>query len=427
MISRELILDGVNMVSLAKSIGTPAMVFSQSEIENKLKAFKDGLVSDKFETQVLYAGKAFTCPAMLELVNAADCGLDTVSGGEVDTAVRAGFPMEKIFFHGNNKTPSEIRMALENGVGTFVADSETELDNIIRIAKETGKSTQIVIRVNPHISAHTHKYDVTADRDSKFGVSIDKPEVILDMITKINGCESLTFKGFHAHIGSQIFDKGAFETEIETMMAFMADFEKNGINIPWLDIGGGFAATYTDEDAPIPVDEVCKTIITAAENAKEKYGISMEKLFIEPGRSIVAEAGITLYTIGGFKNTYSKKFMFIDGGMSDNIRPALYQAKYNCDVANRMDEEKCEVVTVAGKCCESGDIIIEDIAVQKAEIGDILAVYTTGAYGYSMASNYNRIGRPPVVFVKDGSARCVIRRETYADMAILECNENLKF
>ena len=312
MTGKELIIDGVNMVSLAKSIGTPAMVFSQSEIENKLRAFKTELTSDKFETQVLYAGKAFTCPAMLELVNEADCGLDTVSGGEIDIAVRAGFPMGKIFFHGNNKTPSEIRMALENGVGTFVADSETELDNIIRIAKETGKSTQIVIRVNPHISAHTHKYDVTADKDSKFGVSIDKPEVILDMITKINGCESLSFKGFHAHIGSQIFDKGAFETEIETMMAFMADFEKNGVNIPWLDIGGGFAATYTDEDTPIPVDEVCKTIITAAENAKEK----------------LSQEGYTVYEAAissGFSDMphFSKIFKKYVG-----LSPAAYRQKH---------------------------------------------------------------------------------------------------
>ncbi|MBQ8830724.1 MAG: diaminopimelate decarboxylase [Oscillospiraceae bacterium] len=423
--SKELIIDGVNMVSLAKATGTPVMVFSQTEMENKLAAFKKHLVSDKFETQVLYAGKAFTCPAMLELVKAAGCGLDTVSGGEVDIAFRANFPMEKIFFHGNNKTPFEIHQALLSGVGTFVIDSEIELENVIAIANETGMSTQAVIRINPHISAHTHKYDVTADRDSKFGISIDKPEVMLGMIEKINACGKLVFKGFHAHIGSQIFDKGAFVTEIDTMVGLMADLEKQGVKIPWLDIGGGFAATYTEDDAPIPVPEVCETIITAAESAVERYGVSLEKLFIEPGRSIVAEAGITLYTIGGFKNTYSKKYIFIDGGMSDNIRPALYQAKYNCDVANRMDEEKCDVVTVAGKCCESGDVIIEDIAVQEAEVGDVLAVYTTGAYGYSMASNYNRIGRPPVVFVKDGSARCVIRRETYADMAILECSEQL--
>ena len=422
MSGKELILDGVNMVSLAKSIGTPVMVYSQSEIERMLEIFKKNLVSEKFETQVLYAGKAFTCPAMLALVNAADCGLDAVSGGEIDIAARAGFPMEKIFFHGNNKTPCEIRQALECGVGTFVIDSETELENVIAAAEETGKSTQAVIRVNPHISAHTHKYDVTADRDSKFGISIDKFDVIMEMIKKIDACDNITFKGFHSHIGSQIFDKDAFVTEIDTMIAFMANFEKQGANIPWLDIGGGFASTYTEEDEPIPVPEVCETIIAAAENAAERYGVKLDKLFIEPGRSIVAEAGVTLYTIGGSKNTYSKKYIFIDGGMSDNIRPALYQAKYNCDVANRMDEEKCDVVTVAGKCCESGDVIIEDIAVQKSEVGDVLVVYTTGAYGYSMASNYNRIGRPPVVFVKDGSARCVIRRETYADMAILECD-----
>ena len=280
MTGKELIIDGVNMVGLANRIGTPVMVFSQTEMENKLREFKTHLVSEKFETQVLYAGKAFTCPAMLGLVNEADCGLDAVSGGEIDIARRAGFPMEKIFFHGNNKTPAEIEEALRGGVGTFVVDGEVELENLIRISEKTEKGTNAVIRVNPHISAHTHKYDVTADRDSKFGVSIDKPDVIECMIRKINACEHLKFKGFYAHIGSQIFDREAFVTEIDTMIAFMAEFEKRGMEVPWLDIGGGFAATYTEEDAPIPVDEVCKTIITAAENAAERYGVSLKKLFI---------------------------------------------------------------------------------------------------------------------------------------------------
>ncbi len=425
MKKNNLIIDGADMVSLAKSVGTPVMVYSQTKIENKLSDFKRYLSSDKFETQVLYAGKAFTCPAIVELVSAANCGLDTVSGGEVDIAFRAGFPMNEIFFHGNNKTPVEIEEALLKGVGTFVIDSETELENVMSAAARLNKCAQAVIRINPHISAHTHKYDVTADRDSKFGISIDKADVIAEMIKKINVCDNLKFMGFHAHIGSQIFDKGAFIAEIDTMMSFISKFEQHGFEVPWLDIGGGFAAVYTEEDAPVPVPEVCETIITSAEKAMETYGVSLKKLFIEPGRSIVAEAGITLYTVGGTKDTYSKKYVFVDGGMSDNIRPALYQAKYNCDIANRMDESKDDTVTVAGKCCESGDILAEDIKLQKAEIGDILAIYTTGAYGYSMASNYNRIGRPPVVFVKDGNARCVIRRETYADMAILECDESI--
>ena len=420
---KHLFIDNVDMVSLAKATGTPVMVYSQSEIENKLNKFKSSLVSLKFDTQVIYAGKAFTCPAMLELVKKADCALDAVSGGEVDIAYRVGFPMEDVFFHGNNKTPCEIREALCKGVGTFVIDTETELDTLIKTSAELEKTTQAIIRINPHISAHTHKYDVTADRDSKFGISIDKPETVAEMIHKLNDSKYLTFKGFHAHIGSQIFDKGAFAVEVETMMSFIAEFKNDGMEIPWLDLGGGFAARYTDEDAPIPVDEVCSVIVKSVEAAMEKYGINVEKVLIEPGRSIVAEAGLTLYTVGSTKKTYSKKYLFVDGGMSDNIRPALYQAKYDCDLANRMDEEKNEVVTIAGKCCESGDVLIEDAVLPEAEIGDVLAMYTTGAYGYSMASNYNRIGRPPVVFVKDGAARCVIRRETYADMAILECNE----
>lgn len=421
-----LTLDGVSMVSLAKSVGTPVMVYSQSKIEKQLSEFKRHLKSAKFEAQVLYAGKAFSCPAMVELVKNAECGLDTVSGGEIDIAYRAGFPMDEVFFHGNNKTPTEIYEALEKGVGTFVIDTETELERLIEISDITGKKTQAVIRINPHISAHTHKYDVTADRDSKFGISIDKTETVAAMVKKINASANITFKGFHAHIGSQIFDKNAFVAEIDAMMEYIAEMETKGVYTSWLDLGGGFAATYTEADSPIPISEVCETIISSVEQSMEKLKISVEKIFIEPGRSIVAEAGITLYTVGGTKNTYSKKYVFIDGGMSDNIRPALYQAKYNCDIANRMEEAKTERVTVAGKCCESGDILAEDVMLPETKAGDILVMYTTGAYGYSMASNYNRIGRPPVIFVKDGNARCVIRRETYEDMSALECNEQIE-
>ena len=423
--NQHLILDGVDMTRLAASAGTPLMVYSQSAIENKLSDFKKHLKSSKFETQVLYASKAFSCTAMAKLVKEAGCGLDVVSGGEVFTAQSAGFPMEEVFFHGNNKTPREISEALDASVGTFVIDGTDELDALLRISEKKGKGANALIRINPHISAHTHSYIMTADIDSKFGISIDDTETVCEMIRRINESPYITFMGFHAHIGSQIFDKNAFVSEIETMTAYIAKIQKLGYTAQWLDIGGGFAATYTDEDAPIPVPTVCETIISAAEAAQEKHGIAVKKLIIEPGRSIVAEAGITLYTVGGRKRTPNKQFVFVDGGMCDNIRPALYQAKYNCDIAGRMDEGKTEKVTIAGKCCESGDILAEDVMLQKSELGDILVMYTTGAYGYSMASNYNRIGRPPVIFVKDGKARQVIRRETYSDMLSLECDSTV--
>ncbi len=425
MKNKELIIDGVNMTTLAGRIGTPLMVYSCTKMEKQLKDFKRCLISSKFDTQVLYASKAFSCTAMAELVNNAGCGLDVVSGGEVYTAKSAGFPMERVFFHGNNKTPAEIHEALSCGVGTFVVDNTDELESLIAISESTGRGTNVVIRINPHISAHTHKYDVTADYDSKFGVSIDDPAAVCGMINRINASKRLNFMGFHAHIGSQIFDKNAFVSEIDVMMTFIRDMSLAGHRARWLDIGGGFAASYTEEDAPIPIPHVCSAIISACESAQSRLGVSIERLFIEPGRSIVGEAGVTMYTVGGTKKTLNKKFVFIDGGMCDNIRPALYQAKYSCDLAGRMDEEKTECVTVAGKCCESGDILAEDVMLPPAKKGDLLVMYTTGAYGYSMASNYNRIGRPPVIFVKNGTARCVIRRETYADMAALECCEDV--
>ena len=419
-------IGGVYADKIVSSMGTPVMVYDQGMMEKRLSDFADNFRSTRVNTKVIYASKAFTCSAMLELVKNAGCGLDVVSGGELYLAKKSGFPMSDVFFHGNNKTPAEIDEALRAGVGTFVIDNCTELERLISQSDRLGVKCRALIRINPHISAHTHSYIVTADLDSKFGVSIDDTDTITEMIGKLTGSKYVEFYGLHAHIGSQIFDKNAFAGEIDTMMGLIGVLRKRGLEVKCLDIGGGFAAYYTEDDAPIPVPEVCETIISACHSSMDKYNTEIESLMIEPGRSIVAEAGTTLYTVGGTKKTYSKKYVFVDGGMCDNIRPALYEAKYRCDLANKMAAEKTDTVTVAGKCCESGDILIYDTSLPPAEPGDILAVYTTGAYGYSMASNYNRIGRPPVVFVKDGTARCVIRRESYEDMGILECNNEIQ-
>ena len=427
MSDSTLIIDGVRAKDIAASVGTPVIVYSQSEIEKRLMEFTESFKSPRLNTRVVYASKAFSCGAMLELVKSAGCGLDVVSGGEMYLAKKSGFPMEDVLFHGNNKTPREIEEAISWGAGTFVIDNRLELRRIISYAKDIKRKCRALIRINPHISAHTHSYIMTADLDSKFGISIDSRDEILAMMDELSGSEYVEFTGFHAHIGSQIFEKEAYAGEIDTLAQLIAFAEKNGCSVKCLDIGGGFAAYYTSEDSPIPVPEVCRTIIDACHTAMDKYGIRLETLMIEPGRSIVAEAGTTLYTVGGTKKTYSKKYVFVDGGMCDNIRPALYGAKYRCDLAEKMDAEKTDTVTVAGKCCESGDILIHDIPLPPAEPGDILAVYTTGAYGYSMASNYNRIGRPAVVFAKNGKARCVIRRETYEDLDALECSRDIEF
>lgn len=419
---KNLNIQQLDAVELARKVGTPCIIYDESKIDQNMKLFRTSFQDERIACHVLYASKAFLCGALLEKINAFGLCLDVVSGGELAAAIHAKFPMEKIFFHGNNKTTAELQMALDANVGTIVVDNAQECEQLCQLAKHG--NTRIMFRLNPGIEAHTHQYIVTAHIDSKFGISIQAGEEITRLVNLIEQHPNLHFFGFHAHIGSQIFDKNAYIAEVETLMNFIAKLEKRShIHVEALNLGGGFAATYTKEDAPIPIPEVCASILEACHIAMETYEISLEHLMIEPGRSIVAEAGMSFYEVGWQKTTPHRNYVFVDGGMSDNIRPALYQASYSCDIANRMDEAKSELVSVAGKCCESGDILVEDVHLPKCEKGDILVVYTTGAYGYSMASNYNRANRPCVVFVKEGIARKVIERERYEDMWRLECDE----
>lgn len=427
MSKKVLEISGVSVEQLANACGTPLYVYDENKITQKMSQFHELFQSENFETEVLYASKAFSCKAIVQMAAIHGLCLDVVSGGELYTAMQSGFPMEKIYFHGNNKTWNELIMALEAGVGCIVVDNAMECELLVKAAQRVGTTVRTLIRVNPGVEAHTHKYIVTAHLDSKFGISISRMEDIRDMIQTLTSIPNIAFEGFHSHIGSQIFDKNAYVAEIQTLMKFVDDMQKAyGITTKALNLGGGFAAYYTSEDHPIPLQEVCQTILVTCKWERDRYQLPLEKLMIEPGRSIVAEAGSTLYRIGYQKQTENKKYIFVDGGMSDNIRPALYQAAYACDIANRMDEEKSETVTVAGKCCESGDILVENVRLPRAQTNDLLILYTTGAYGYSMASNYNRLGRPAVVFVKDGKVRFVVKRETYEDMCKLECDEEIK-
>ena len=427
MSKKVLEISGVSVEQLANACGTPLYVYDENKITQKMSQFHELFQSENFETEVLYASKAFSCKAIVQMAEIHGLCLDVVSGGELYTAMQSGFPMEKIYFHGNNKTWNELIMALEAGVGCIVVDNAMECELLVKAAQRVGTTVRTLIRVNPGVEAHTHKYIVTAHLDSKFGISISRMEDIRDMIQTLTSIPNISFEGFHSHIGSQIFDKDAYVAEIQTLMKFVDDMQKAyGITTKALNLGGGFAAYYTCEDHPILLQEVCQTILDTCKWERDRYQLPLEKLMIEPGRSIVAEAGSTLYRIGYQKQTENKKYIFVDGGMSDNIRPALYQAAYACDIANRMDEEKSETVTVAGKCCESGDILVENVRLPRAQTNDLLILYTTGAYGYSMASNYNRLGRPAVVFVKDGKVRFVVKRETYEDMCKLECDEEIK-
>ena len=414
-------IGGIKATDLAEKYGTPLCVYDENRLRERLKEFKDNFRCDEFDTDVIYASKAFNCKAMIRLIDEYDCCLDVVSGGELYTAVKAGYDCSKVFFHGNNKTPAEIQMALQNGVGTIVVDNAMEADELIRQISGTDYKVNVYLRINPGIEAHTHKYIVTAHVDSKFGFSLLDEEEIIETVQKLNQTEGITVEGLHAHIGSQIFDQQAFVEEIRKMFAFASKLkEVYGIDVCGINLGGGFAALYTDEDKPIPVPQVCETILSTCREENEKAGGFIKRILIEPGRSIVAEAGYNLYTIGYIKKTPNKLYAFADGGMADNIRPALYQAKYDAVIAGNEDEPAYADYTIAGKCCESGDILIQSIALPEVKTGDILAMKTTGAYGYSMASHYNKLPLPAVVFAKDGEDREVIARESYDHLISLE-------
>lgn len=417
-------IGGVDVDQLAEQFGTPLYVYDEGKLKERLREYATYFQSDSFETGVLYASKAFSCKAMMKLVSRYGLCLDVVSGGELYTARQAGFDMSKVFFHGNNKSRDELKMAIAYGVGTIIVDNLMEAQILNELSVQADHKMHALLRVNPGIDAHTHKYIVTAHVDSKFGVSMTQIKEIVDVIRTFDVNPNISFDGLHAHIGSQIFDKNAFVAEIKKMFAFVKQLENDyGIRLDTVNLGGGFAAYYTQEDHPIPLDEICATILQTAKTQNEEQGLHIQKLYIEPGRSIAAEAGSTIYTVGFTKRTPNKNYVFVDGGMTDNIRPALYQAQYNADIANKMDEKKTVKYTIAGKCCESGDVLVEGIRLPECQPGDLLVTYTTGAYGYAMASHYNKLTMPGVVFAEDGKAREVIRRETYEHMISLECDD----
>lgn len=419
-------IGGISVSDLAKACGTPLFVYDEKELDQQMSDYKAYFQSDHFETEVIYASKAFTCKALLQMLDQNGLSLDVVSGGELYMAKQAGFPMERIYFHGNNKTDEEIKLALDLGCKTIVLDSLMECERIVALADSKECNAEVMIRINPGITAHTHKYIVTGNLDSKFGVMFHDEETILKMLELVKNSRYTTFTGFHAHIGSQIFDLRAYDAVIERLIKYIKKLNRDhNIEIECLDFGGGFGVRYTEEDQPNEVQEVCRRIIKKCEEELQKYDLHLKKIMIEPGRSIVAEAGNTIYQVGFMKKTPNKEYLFVDGGMTDNIRVALYDARYDCDLAEKLDQEKEYQYTVAGKCCESGDILIENAMLPKAETGDLLIVYGTGAYGYSMANNYNRISRPAVVFAKEGKARIVIKRESYSDQLRLEANEEV--
>ncbi|MFC2294615.1 MAG: diaminopimelate decarboxylase [Leptotrichia hongkongensis] len=414
----NLSIGGVDTVELVKEFKTPLYVMDQELIETTIDKMKEAFKSTRFNTRIAYAGKAFLSTGMIKLVESKGLDLDVVSGGELYTAHKAGFPMNKVHLHGNNKLLNEIEMAVEFGIDTIVVDNEDEIDKIERICREKGKKQAVLVRIDPGIEAHTHHYIKTSGLTSKFGISLFQDN-LFDIIKRLNDSEWIEFKGFHTHIGSQIFQSAFFIFALDEIFKYLDKLKKElGIVVHTVNMGGGFGVYYKEGDDPKPIEEVLSEIITYTEAMEIKYQIGFKELCIEPGRSIVGNAGTTLYEVGGIKETVGgKTYVFIDGGMSDNIRTALYQAEYEAGVVNKLNDTDVREITLAGKLCESGDIIIEKGKLPKAtEIGDIVAVTTTGAYCYTMSSNYNRMMRPAVVFVKDGKAKVAVKRETLDDL-----------
>jgi len=415
---KHLVIGGCDTVELAKKYGTPLYVMDEGLIRKNCKIYKDSM--DMFydgNGLVLYASKAFSTIYMCKLVAEEGLGLDVVSGGELYTALKAEFPVEKIYFHGNNKTPDELQLAIDNNVGRIVVDNKFELEMLNEMAARSNKRVKILFRIKPGIDAHTHDFIMTGQIDSKFGVALENGEAmeIVERALELNNVEVV---GVHCHIGSQIFDLEPFELAAKVMMNFIGDLkDKFGLEIKELNLGGGYGIKYLPEHDPIQYNQYIEAVSKVVKEVAIRRGVKLPFILMEPGRSIVAPAGITLYTVGAVKEIKNvRKYVSVDGGMADNPRYILYQSEYDAVIANNADAERVETVTIAGKCCESGDILIKYIKMPEIKPGDFLAVLATGAYNYSMASNYNRIPRPPVVMVNNGQSRLIVRRETYEDL-----------
>lgn len=413
----SLVVGGIKATKLVEQYGTPLYVMDEEFLRNNCRKYYSSFKCGSRGNKVAYAGKAFLTIAMCNLINEEGLYLDVVSGGELYTAYKAGFPLDKVLFHGNNKTLEEIDMGVRLGVGTFVVDNLYEIEQLNQKAKEQDRVQNIYLRITPGIEAHTHEYIKTGQIDSKFGFA-PVGDNIINAINRAIKLENVNLRGLHCHIGSQIFEIEPYEEAAEVMIKLMKRIEdKTGYLIEELDLGGGFGIYYSKNDSPKETKEYCEAILNKVDNVCKEVDLKRPILVIEPGRSIVGNTGLTLYTIGSIKNIPSiRKYVSVDGGMTDNIRPALYNAQYECIVANRVIYESKEKVTISGKCCESGDILLEGIKIPSVLSGDLLAVMSTGAYGYSMANNYNKIPRPAVVMVKDGESRVICKRESYEDM-----------
>ena len=411
-----LYFDGCNTVELAQKYGTPLYVMSENDILERFSQLKEAFTDKYPNARVAYACKAFFTVAMMKICEREGMCIDVVSGGELYTAIKARFPPERIEFNGNNKLPEELEAAIDYGIGRIIVDGIGELKLIEDICARKDKKANILYRITPGIKADSHDYIITGKKDSKFGMPQDEEELYNEVKRAIDS-PYVEFLGFHFHIGSQLFDKEPYIQALNVTLNHIKNIkDRYDFDIKEINMGGGFGVTYTDEKRK-PYSYFLDPLMDRVREFYQEENAKLPALVIEPGRSIVAEAGISLYTVGRIKNIPGmRKYVSVDGGMTDNIRPALYQAKYEGVVANKASCQRNDKVTVCGKCCESGDILMKDIEMAEPETGDIIAIFSTGAYGYSMASNYNRNPIPAVVFVKDGRDRLTVRRQSYDDL-----------
>ncbi len=411
-------IGGCDLAKLAEKYGTPAYIMDENCIRENCRKYLNSIKKYYNGNGIaLYASKALSCMYMYRIMNEEGMGVDTVSGGEIYTALKAGFPAEKIYFHGNNKSVDELKLAIENKIGRIVVDNKGELEKINELSEKMGYVAPISFRIKPGVDAHTHDFVKTGQIDSKFGVALENGEAE-EIIVYANGLKNVKTVGVHCHIGSQIFDIEPFELAAEVMMNFIADIkDKYGIEIDELNLGGGFGIKYTEEDTPIEYEKYIEAVSKVIEKVAKERNIKMPYIAMEPGRSIVAPAGLTIYKVGVVKDIPNvRTYVSVDGGMADNPRYILYGAEYTALLAEKPLAEKTKKVTIVGKCCESGDVLLENVMMPEIHEGDLLAVLATGAYNFSMASNYNRIPRLPVVMVADGKDKLAVKRETYEDL-----------
>jgi len=417
----HLVIGGCDVVDMSNEYGTPLYFFDESTLRQKCRAFKDEFRRYYPETLVIYASKAFLNRALARLFKEEELGLDVVSGGELSIAYSVDFPVDKVYFHGNNKTPEELNLALDWGVGRIVVDNFYELELLDQLAEERGINQNILLRLTPGVDPHTHQYTTTGTIENKFGFPLSTGQAE-EAVKQASSASHLNLLGFHFHLGSPVSEVQPYELAMELVLGFAREMvSKFGFNLNEFDIGGGFAIPYNMDSKLPTISDYARALTDKLKSLISELGFNRPRLIIEPGRAIVGQAGVALYKVGAIKDIAGiKKYVCVDGGMSDNIRPVLYGAKHAALVANKALREEREMVTLAGKLCESGDILVKDISLTKVRLGDIIAIPVCGAYSIPMSSNYNAIPRPAVVMIKEGRAHLIRRRETYQDLMNLD-------